>query len=150
MKRAPNLDAAAIKSVVEVLDGWAGKLTWELLIDAVESKIRVKYTRQALHNHVRIAQAFKLRKKGLAGAPDDEPIARKTSVEMQTALARIARLEAENTRLSAENERLLIQFAVWMYNAECRGVSKEQLNASLPTAHRQPTVFGKRDRRSKQ
>lgn len=56
--RAKNIDDQAIRVILGVLDGWSGKLTWELLIDAIEQRIHVCYTRQALDRHTRIKMAY--------------------------------------------------------------------------------------------
>ena len=46
--RAKNLSDDAIGLIVGMLDGWSGKLTWDLFIDVIERRLRVRYTRQAL------------------------------------------------------------------------------------------------------
>lgn len=137
--RAKNLDDGAIADIVVILDGWTGKLSWELLVDAIERRKHARYTRQALDKHERIKHAFALRKKALAagraaGVPDVE------SPELQAALERIARLEGQNARLEAENERLLGQFACWAYNAHTRGLDKAFLSRPLPAVNRDQTV----------
>lgn len=133
-RRARNLDDASIKQIVEILDGWTEKLTWELLIDAVELRMHNRYTRQTLHKHVRIKNAFDLRKVALVGGDGEVRIVR--SPELQKALERIARLETENKRLGSENELLLEQFARWAYNAHARGLDSNFLNRSLPPVNR--------------
>ena len=45
--RARNLGGEDIEAIVSILDGWDGKLTWELLIDVVEQRLSARYTRQA-------------------------------------------------------------------------------------------------------
>lgn len=132
--RSKNLEDTAIKQIVEILDGWSGKLTWELLIDDVELRMHNRYTRQTLHKHERIKSAFELRKAALAGGDGDIRIVR--SPELQKALERIARLEAENKRLESENQQLLEQFARWAYNAHVRGLDKNFLNQPLPPVNR--------------
>lgn len=134
--RAPNLDDDAIEAIAGILDGWAGKLSWEALIDAIERRTRVRYTRQALHRHTRIRSAFGLRKKSLTGTRQKlGPAA--DSPELAAALQRIARLEGENARLTAENHNLLEQFARWAYNAHSRGLDQQFLNQPLPAVDRQ-------------
>jgi hypothetical protein len=59
---------------------------------------------------------------------------------MQQAVQKIARLVAENERLSDENNKLLIQFVMWAYNAQCRGLDLEALNTPLPPISRQRSV----------
>lgn len=133
-RRAKNLDDASIKQIVEILDGWAEKLTWELLIDAIELRMHNRYTRQTLHKHERIKNAFELRKAALADGDGEIRIVR--SPELQKALERIARLETENKRLESENQLLLEQFARWAYNAHTRGLDSNFLNKSLPPVNR--------------
>lgn len=133
-KRAKNLDDADIKQIVEILDGWSEKLTWELLIDAIELRMYNRYTRQALHKHERIRNAFELRKTGLADG--DGIIRRVLSPELQKALERLARLQVENKRLESENEQLLEQFVRWAYNAHTRGLDNKFLNQPLPSVNR--------------
>jgi uncharacterized protein (UPF0335 family) len=133
-KRAKNLDDAGIKQIVEILDGWSGKLTWDLLIDAIELRMHNRYTRQTLHKHERIYNAFELRKEGIAEG--DGEIRTVRSPELQKSLERIARLEVENNRLQSENEKLLEQFARWAYNAHTRGLDNKFLNQPLPPVNR--------------
>lgn len=136
--RAKNLTDDGIARIAGILDGWTGPLTWDLFLDAVEVHTGARYTRQALFRHARIAEAFSLRKSAPdAGgrAKDAEDI----SPELQAALARIARTEAENLRLHAENQRLLEQFAVWAYNAHMRGLDEEYLSRPLPFVNRDQT-----------
>lgn len=133
-QRAKNLDDARIKDIVEILDGWSEKLTWDLLIEAINFRTHNKYTRQTLHKHERIRNAFELRKVGLADG--SATIRNVRSPELQKALERIARVEAENRRLESENNQLLEQFVRWSYNAYTRGLDSEFLNQPLPPVNR--------------
>lgn len=136
--RSRNLGDAEIATIVAILDGWTGKLTWEGLIDAIEHRRLGRYTRQALHKHTRIRQAFGLQKEMLARQAElAEP--QLSSPELAAALQRIARLEAENSRLAMENQRLLEQFVCWAYNAHTRGLDEVFLSRPLPPVHRQQT-----------
>ena len=142
--RARNLGGEDIEAIVSILDGWDGKLTWELLIDVVEQRLSARYTRQALNQRVRIKQAFQLTKNRVAGLPH----ARRKGVfglgatEAQALLERLERIEAANTRLKVENERLLEQFVVWAYNASNRGLDARLLSQPLPRVHRDQTKLG--------
>ncbi len=133
-QRAKNLDDPSIKAIVEILDGWSEKLTWDLLIEAINFRTHNKYTRQALHKHERIRNAFDLRKAELANG--DSTVRNVRSPELQKALERIARVEAENRRLDSENNQLLEQFVRWSYNAYTRGLDVEFLNQPLPPVNR--------------
>ncbi len=138
MSRAKNLRDEDIARIVETLDGWTGKLSWELLIEAVEKRMLTRYTRQALHKHARIKDAFSQRKKHLSGSADSTQ-KRTGSPELLLALDRIERLKGENERLAAENTRLLEQFATWAYNAYTRGLDEALLSRPLPVVDRQQT-----------
>ncbi|HKT99654.1 MAG TPA: hypothetical protein VJS30_24465 [Paraburkholderia sp.] len=133
--RERNLDDQLVASIVEVLDGWSGRLTWEALIEVVERREGLRYTRQALHRHERIRLAYTVRKKALSEQKAEPGGA--ASPELQVALDRIARLEAENQRLSAENNALLEQFARWAYNAQTRNLTEDFLNNPLPAVDRE-------------
>ena len=134
-KRSPNLTDQTVNVIIGVLDGWSGPLTWNLLIDAVYARLHSKYTRQALHKHERIRIAFEIRKKNLELG--DPPV--RGSAQLQKALERNSRLEAENQRLQAENERLLEQFARWAFNAYVRGIGQKELGPPLPEIDRRQT-----------
>lgn len=137
--RAKNLDDAAIGVIVSVLDGWAGKLTWDLLAEAIEKRTRVKYTRQALDKHARIKMAYQVAKGRLSGAPRTVRKHKLSEAETEALVQRYARLQAENERLERENNRLLEQFQTWLYNAHLKGLTKEYLNSSLPRVDRELT-----------
>lgn len=139
--RAKNLDDADIKEIVSILDGWTGKLSWDLLIDSIEERIYVRYTRQALHKHEPIRNAFSLRKKN--SIPNIADTKNDVTPEMQVAMDRISKLEAETGRLKVENERLLEQFVRWAYNASTRNLNKEFLNRPLPPVDRDQTPLQK-------
>lgn len=138
-QRGKNLDDEAIAGIVGVLDGWSGKLTWGLFLASIARNKLGSYTRQALHGHTRIAEAFQQRKAALASAAGSRPRKTSDSPEVEAALQRIARLETEMARLSAENHRLLDQFVRWAYNAYTRGLDKNFLDQPLPGVNRDRT-----------
>jgi hypothetical protein len=144
--RSKNLSDHDILGIVAILDGWSGKLSWELFIQAIERKKFARYTRQALHRHERIRHAFKHRKEELSGVPR-LALRQTESPELFVALQRLERLEGENARLCAENQRLLEQFARWAYNAHNRGMSKDVLNRALPSVNREQTLPTRASRR---
>ena len=136
MSRSRNLTPGAIEQIVSIIDGWSGKLTWDLLIQSVARRLRGTYTRQALHKHERIRSAFTLRKKTLSISVGKK---KAISPEFQATNERIARLEGENQRLQMENDRLLEQFVRWAYNAYSRGLDEQFLSRPLPAINRQQT-----------
>lgn len=133
-KRSKNLTSETIDAIVKILDGWSGKLTWELLIDEVSKRLHQTYTRQTLSSYERVKGAFQLQKGRL-------PYLREKTKKLYDPVdiaesQRNARLIAENARLELENQRLLEQFARWAYNAHTQGISEEILNKALPKVHR--------------
>lgn len=136
--RARNLDDSAIEKIVKILDGWSGKLSWDLFIVQIEKVTHNVYTRQALDKHGRIKEAFTARKV-ILGRRDRKCFETK-SPEMQTAQQRITRLVAENERLKSENNTLLNQFIRWAYNAHSRGLDQAFLDTPLPSANRERSV----------
>jgi hypothetical protein len=125
---AKHLTDRDIEAVVKILDGWQGKLSWELLCEACVSRIGIKPSRQTLWKVVRIQDAFEQCKKRIK---EGEP---KVTLPLSLKIAAdtIARLERENQRLERENTRLLEQFVVWQYNAYAAGRTKFDLSRPLP------------------
>lgn len=129
--RAPDLTQEVLAQVLDTLDGWKGKLSWELLLDEVEKLTGHRYSRFTFADYPQIADAFRGRKEALRGTlprtasePKDE--------RLRAAMQRMDRLEAKNSRLEAENSALTEQFVVWAINAERKGVTMDMLNAPLP------------------
>ncbi|MFZ6048079.1 hypothetical protein ACFW0H_18380 [Pseudomonas sp. CR3202] len=137
--RARNLDDRSIERIVEIMDGWnSPKLTWELLIEQISLRLRVRYTRQALHNHSRIKAAFSERKKTLSRTNFNDP---KPQTPDQLY---ISRLEEEIERLKRENNNLLEQFNRWIYNGALNQLSDQMLdlmNRPLPPVYRQRSTL---------
>lgn len=139
--RERNIDDAIALSIVEVIDGWSGKISWDLLIREVARRTGLAYTRQTLHRHERIRVAFSAHRKALPHVTPDQ-VSR--DPEVQLLLDKLARLEGENRRLIAENDALLEQFVRWAYNAHTRGLSEAFLNSALPVVDRKRSKRGQR------
>jgi len=133
---AKHLTESNVKAICGLMDGWRGTLTWEGLVAAVEALTGERYSRQALNAHAEILLAYKVRRNLLR---DERPEQVGATVEAQATKDRLARLEAENVRLAAENNRLLGVFATWAYNASLHGMDKEQLDHPLPATDRDRT-----------
>jgi predicted ribosome quality control (RQC) complex YloA/Tae2 family protein len=136
--RAPDLTEERIKLVLDTLDGWKGKLTWDLLIEAVRKITGITYSRFTFAEYPEIANAFSLRKdalrgswKGERGQPRDERV--------RAALEQVERYKAKIERLEEQNQLLLEQFVTWAHNAERKGVTVMMLNAPLPKPERDRT-----------
>lgn len=136
--RGKNLNEEIVDSILGIIDGWTGRLSWDGLLKAIEARMNLTYTRQALYRHQRIRNAFSLRKDDSRGERERK-FSADISPELKVALERIARLESENKRLLTENNNLLEQFARWAYNAHVRNLSEEILNRPLITPDRGQT-----------
>ncbi len=139
--RAPDLTDERIAVVVEAIDAWKGKLTWELLLAEVKSRTGFLYSRFTLAEHTEIANAFSFKKDQLRGTlprsrgqPRDELV--------RSAIAQADRYKAKAERLEAENQLLLEQFVVWATNAERNRVTMDMLSAPLPKPDRDRTKEG--------
>lgn len=135
-QRAPDLTETTIAVVVDVLDGWTGKLTWDLLIAEVLRLTGFEYSRFTFAEYPRIADAFAVKKKKLSGTlvrgartPRDGQIL--------AALDQAERFKEKADRLERENELLLEQFQTWAVNAERHGVTIAKLNAPLALPNRE-------------
>jgi predicted RNase H-like nuclease (RuvC/YqgF family) len=115
-----------IKIIVRLIDGWIGKLTWDILIDRITIKLGFSFTRQALDRHEEIKSAFQIRKDALRKGSKRAAI--KVSPEAQIYVQQIERLKAENERLSRENNNLKARFAQWSTNAYNVGKTEAMLN----------------------
>lgn len=132
--RSNNLLDNDIASIVSILDGWSEKLTWDSLIDMVEFRMKQRYTRQTLAKHSRIKSAYDLTKKRIINKTLIE--IKEPKVNDNILIQKINRLEAENTRLTKENEAFLTQFARWAYNAYIKGITQDELDNALPRVNR--------------
>jgi hypothetical protein len=138
-KRSRNITDDDVNYAVTLLDTWDGKLTWNLLIAAIEKNTSVRYTRQTLNMYEQIKLAYKLAKVRINGKPESKKDEHLTPGKIFLLKQQNERLKAECTRLKAENNNLLMQFARWAYNANIRGLTKEFLNQPLPTINRDGT-----------
>ena len=135
-QRAPDLTDATISVVVDLLDGWTGKLTWDLLIAEVLRLTGFEYSRFTFAEYPRIADDFAVKKKELSGALARGPRTPRDG-QIQAALDQAARFKAKADRLERENELLLEQFQTWAVNAERHGVTIAKLNAPLALPNRE-------------
>ncbi|MFG0339731.1 hypothetical protein ACF8FF_17640 [Pseudomonas sp. zjy_13] len=129
---AKHLTRGDIQAIVSLIDGWDGKLGWEALCDEAAALVGARPTRQTLSSHDAIKSAFDNQKK----LQRTGSVVKKRPPSLDIAAQRIRRLEAENSRLTLENERLLERFQRWQYNAYKFNVSAEKLDAPLPQINR--------------
>jgi len=125
---AKHLNDKDIERIVELLDGWSNKLTWDALCEACRPVVGVAPVRQTLYRSARIRYSYKQTKDRLR----DESSELKVPPTLKAAAERISRLENENSRLKHENDLLLEQFVVWQYNAYIHGLTDRDLNKPLP------------------
>ena len=65
--RAPDLTEERIKVIIDILDNWNSKLTWDMLLDSVEKATGFRYSRFTFAEYAEIANAFSLKKDTLRG-----------------------------------------------------------------------------------
>lgn len=124
-----------ITTVLDTLDTWRGKLTWDLLLDKLKAVWGHRYSRFTLASYAEVANAFAHRKDALRGTlavPRGTP----TDERVRAAVERAERFKAKAERLEAENRLLLEKFVTWAHNAGRRGVTMDVLNTPLPKPDR--------------
>lgn len=136
--RAPDLTEERIAVVIDTLDNWKGKLTWDLLLDAVAGATGDLYSRFTFAEYPQIADAFALKKEALRGTWKGEPSLPKDA-RVRSALEQVDRYQSKVQRLEHENQLLLEQFVTWAINAERKGVTIDMLNAPLMKPDRDRT-----------
>lgn len=128
--RAPDLTTERIQVVLETLDGWKGKLTWDMLITVVEENLGIVYSRFTLSEYPEIANAFSLKKDSLRGGRQGGAAVPRDD-RVRAALEQVDRLQVTVARLKQENMLLKEQFVTWAHNAERKGVTITMLNEPL-------------------
>jgi DNA-dependent RNA polymerase auxiliary subunit epsilon len=125
-QRAKNIDEAIREEIFTILDGWSGRLTWNLFIDKIEARTFQRYSRQTLYIHEDIRNAFENRKANI------EFITRKSKKlygpEEFAESGRNEKLKAENARLKSQVNMLMEKFNRWAINAYQRGLTERDLD----------------------
>lgn len=134
-KRSRHLTDKDVKKIVELLDGWDGSITWEMLRNACTDSIGFAPTRQTLYSFTQIAGAYRLAKERAKEGVKDLKIPPTLAMAAQ----RIEKLTREVERLERENAALLEQFVTWQYNAHTHGLSYDKLNKGLLKTDRRQT-----------
>lgn len=116
------------KKIIKLIEEWdQPKLTWDLLVEACNSKLGISRARQSLMKLNAVALAFKDRKAALK-----VPTQKSTWVgDIRVANERIEKLTADNQKLKIINEKLLERFTIWQANADMWGVSQDKLDRPL-------------------
>lgn len=138
--RGKNIDEATVKTIIGVLDGWSGKLSWNLFLEAVRVRVGHLYKRQTLSGNEMISLAYATHRKRLRGAaPESAQLDTDVAPEVRILQETNERLKAENVRLLAENTAYIETFTTWAYNASNRGLTNDYLNTPIPKVDREQT-----------
>ena len=132
--RSKNVDKGTIDTALSILDGWSGKLTWDLLCEALYRRVYIKYTRQTLNAHEEIKLAYKVAK----SRPPPKIVNGKRLYSPEEVIEsdRNERLKGENERLKAELVNWQERYNRWVYNAYIKGLTEKDLEMPLPKIHR--------------
>lgn len=119
-----------IPLVLEELDKWSDKLTWNLFAEHLASVLGEKsISRYTLLSYPQIVESFKDRKKDLKGVNKNKI---KTNDSQNCSQNKIDMLESKVRRLEKENTCLKEQFIRWQYNLYMMpDVDMENLNSKL-------------------
>lgn len=133
------------ETILAIIDGWRGKLTYELLSERLHSELGLKSppSRHTYTKHEEIKNAFDLKKQELRVKKSDAIEEAKSLFDSSDKLSqllenldnddatiaelikRVEKLEnenekliSENNRLSTHNDMLLERFARWQHNLQ--------------------------------
>ncbi|MFZ7336594.1 hypothetical protein ACLS0R_10000 [Comamonas jiangduensis] len=141
-KRAPSLSNDDLIKIVEIIDSWKGRLTWELLLDEIEIVVGSRYSRYTFYDYPEIQNAFGFKKNltkksetAKGQSKSREPSTPKDP-RVAAALEQISRGLQKIKRLEHENSLLIEQFVRWAHNAQRKGLSIEDLNQPLSRVER--------------
>lgn len=109
---APKITASQQRKIETLIQQWAGKLTWDVLVMRVDLEFGIKTTRQTLCTYLGIYNAFKSRKEMLRGATPEihAKITRcdvKLVEKVENLQAKIVVLERNNSEQLRFIERIL-------------------------------------------
>lgn len=127
-----HLTGHDIQILVDLIDAWEGRLTWDGLCDRAGEVFGFRPTRQTLNAHLAVKSAFASKKNYMKTGP----VPSRRPASLSYAEQKIRKLESEVERHKYENERLIEQFIRWQYNAQKRGVTKAMLDEHLPAIDR--------------
>ena len=147
------------ETILAIIDGWTGKLTYDLLSEKLQSELGLKRlpSRHTYTKHDEIKHAFDLKKEELRNKKSAAIEEAKSLVDRDVKLSkllgnlnnddatiaelikRVEKLENENERLNSENKRLgdqreilLERFARWQHNLQkMDGVDLNKLAATI-------------------
>ncbi|WFU89067.1 hypothetical protein QA644_08500 [Rhizobium sp. CC1099] len=128
-----RLTSDEIERIVELLTSWRGTLSWELLLERVETLLRRPFTRQGLAKQDNIQIAYQQAKDRIR---KQKPTYSEALPEIELMKNTIDSLRAKIAMMEAERGRYEEKFATWLYNARSRGISELDLNRHLPEVDR--------------
>ena len=101
--KLPSLSLKQVQRIEGVIQGWTTKLTWDLLVQRIETDLEIKTTRQTLNTYLSIKTSYQDRKQALRGKPT-EALLKFTKQDVEMA-EQVKRLQAENAALNKRVER---------------------------------------------
>lgn len=126
---------------IDLLDGWVGELTWDLLVKKAADLHTISFTRQTLSANSRIQSAFRHTKQRIASnrinsSSDTVRLSNMSERNIVNLYESFNRLKTENERLTKENEAYMNKFLIWSYNASNRGMTEADLEKPMPSVNR--------------
>jgi hypothetical protein len=136
LRKLSQLDVTKICSLI---GSWPGsKITWDLVVEHVQSFVGHRWTRQALEKHDRIKTAYHARRNSLRSGNRRRRTAPLNPAEVLLR-QRVEGLQAEIDGLKAQITAYEDLFIRHHYNAHARGISEAELAAPLPPIDRGQT-----------
>lgn len=101
----PSLTTAQIRKIEVLIATWRTKLTWQLLVDRIQTDLDITTTRQTLNTYSSIKAAYDSKKQELRGKPSKEFV--KFIKSDQDAFDQIEKLKAEKEVLAQKADKQL-------------------------------------------
>ncbi len=110
--------------ILDLINTWEGKLTWDLLCKEVSIMIDVKggVQRQSLSSYKDIQDAYTRRKIFLKERSSQPESTEDRDVTLEYLIKKVALLESELARLNSLNDAYKQRFIIWQYNAYMHGI----------------------------
>lgn len=115
---------------LNLLDKWAGKLTWDEYAKTLGEALGITVTQGAIKKHKKIQAAYTAKKKVLRDKAELTPSS--GDVTIDSLMAENEALESKVRRLEDEVNLYKEQFVRWQYNLYMMpGVDMEELNSNI-------------------
>lgn len=134
MAGAPHLSTKDIDLAVTLLKGWSSKLTWEIYLRtlAMELGHGHVYSKVAMLKHETIKEAWQQARDRIAAEAKEVGERGHGTTVVATLRKMLDQTKSDLALEREKNDKLILQFKRWQFNADRHGLKRSQLDAALP------------------